>query len=441
MTRRPSASRERAAEILGEVLLRGGRASALLAARGADLSAPDHDLLRTIVLGVLRNRAALDFELSSASRVALSRLTPGLREILEVALFQVRHLDRVPDYAAVDEAVAHARKRGGEGAARLTNAVLRELLRRPATLPPLDPQAPEAEALAARFSHPRFLVERWLDRFGPETTRALLEADNAPSGLDLMNNPRRQSREELATALAAEEILTEGSSLSPLGLTVLSGNPLRSPLFREGRFSIQDVGSQALPLLLAPGGLLVDLASAPGGKSFAAVAAGRATATVALDRSTARLRLVEENRARLGMREVRPLAGDFARPPLSPGKFLRVLFDAPCSGTGTLRKNPEIRYRVTPSAIERLAAAQEAGLRAAASLLAAGGHLLYSTCSLEPEENERVVERVLAADTALEPASIDAPPGLSERVSGNRFQILPGKVSDGFTAHLLRRRP
>jgi 16S rRNA (cytosine967-C5)-methyltransferase len=255
-----------------------------------------------------------------------------------------------------------------------------------------------------------------------------------------MVNPRRTGREELAGALRKEGVETEDSPLSPLALIVLSGNPLRSPLFAEGHFAVQDAASQALPLLLPPGETLVDLAAAPGGKSFAAVALGRARRVVALDRSPARLLRVREARTRLQIAEVAPAAGDVLVPPLPAGRFDRVLFDAPCSGTGTLRKNPEIRYRVTAEAIERLSRAQEQGLLAAAALLAPGGYALYSTCSLEEEENERVVERVLAFDAQLERATIGAPDGLRPFVEGDRFRLMPGPSNDGFTAHLLRRR-
>lgn len=439
----PSASRARlgAVAVLREVLERSGRSTALLAERSRDLSPEDSDLMRAIVLGVLRNRAALDAELAAVSRLRLSRLAPNLREILEVALFQIRHLDRVPAYAAVDEAVAHAKAGGGRGAAGLVNAILRNLLRRP-PLPPAEcggEGAPGASDLAIRFSHPQFLVDRWLARFGRERTKAILEADNAPSGLDLMTNSRRTSRDALATELAAQGMATVPSPLSPLALTVVSGNPLRSPLFAAGHFIVQDVGSQVLALLLPGGGLLVDLAAAPGGKSFSAVLHGRVSRTLALDRSVARLRLVLENRARLGVPGVSSAAADILAPPLAPDGFDRVLFDAPCSGTGTLRKNPEIRYRVTPEAIERLSRAQEEGLDAASRLLAPGGFLLYSTCSLESEENERVVERVLSRNSDLEPSPIEASETLHPFVTGNRFQILPGPSSDGFTAHLLRR--
>jgi 16S rRNA (cytosine967-C5)-methyltransferase len=456
---------------LREVLERGGQAAGLLTARGAGLGKEDQGLLREIVLGVLRQKARLDGELAAVSRVPLERLAPDLREILEVALFQVRFLDRVPAYAAVNEAVRHARESGGEGAAKLVNAILRNLLRKPPLPPgagvregwegpPLAkhlfrprPQvatreasgrrgegATTATALARQFSHPLFLVERWLERFGEKTTHAILVADNDPSGLDLLVNPHRTTREALSSALEQEGVSTEPSSLAPLGLTVLSGNPLRSPLFREGCFSVQDIGSQALPLLLPPGDTLLDLAAAPGGKSFAALFSERVRRAVALDRSAARLRLFTENVRRLGVSRAWPVAGDFLSPPFPCERFDRVLLDAPCSGTGTLRKHPEIRYRVSPQAVEKLARAQEEAVLAAARLLAPGGLLLYSTCSLEEEENERVVERALARDAGLEPAPMETSGSLDPFVSGSRFRIFPGPVSDGFTAHLLRRR-
>ncbi len=465
----PSPARVRAVRVVREALERGGRATALLAEGSRGLSSEDGNLLREIALGVLRHRAALDAELSAVSRVPLPRLTPDLREILEVALYQIRHLDRVPPYAAVDDAVSHARKSGGAGAAGLVNAILRNLLRAPPPLPrggargvsPRLDSAPAvaeghvsrserpkgrgegaagAAALAVRFSHPEFLVRRWLDRFGQAATVGVLESDNTPSAVDLMTNTRKTDRESLAAALLAADVSTTASPLSPLALTVLSGNPFPTELFAQGRFLVADTASQALPLLLPRGETLLDLAAAPGGKSFSALLHGRASRAIALDRSVQRLLLVRENGARLGIPEVLPAAGDFRSPPLPTGAFARVLFDAPCSGTGTLRKNPEIRYRVTPEAIERLSRAQEDGLLAASGLLAPGGLLLYSTCSLEEEENERVVDRILARDSGLEPAPMDAPAGLASFVSGNRFRILPARANDGFTAHLLRRK-
>ncbi|HYX21852.1 MAG TPA: transcription antitermination factor NusB, partial [Thermoanaerobaculia bacterium] len=384
-------------------------------------------------------KSALDDEIAGMCRVSLSKLAPNLREILEVALYQARHLDRIPAYAAVSEAVDLARGSGGEGAARLVNGVLRGVL----LLPP--PKAPEAgggaAALARHFSHPAFLVERWLARFGPDRTRAILEADNEAPRLDLLVNPRRGTRDALREGLAREGVAAEPSPIAPLALTVRSGSPLRTRAFAEGRFSIQDVGSQLLPLLLPEGDLLVDLAAAPGGKSLSAIAHGRARRALALDRSWGRLLRVAENGRRLGVSEVRPVAADVAAAPLPGAAFDRVLLDAPCSGTGTLRKNPEIRYRVTPEAIDRLARAQVAALAASAALLATGGYLLYATCSLEEEENERVVDAVVGRAPELERAPIAAPAGLEPFVDGARLRLFPDASTDGFTAHLLRRRP
>lgn len=442
MKRRPAATaRTRAVETLRRVLEQGRNAAPLVGEAARGLTPADQDLLRELVLGVLRWKDALDAEIAGACRVPIEKLAPNLREIMEVALHQLRHLDRIPPYAAVSEAVDHARASGGEGAARLVNGVLRGILLLPAPAAPRESRIGnrESKELATYFSHPVFLVERWLARFGSQTTRRVLAANNEPSRLDLLTNPRRTTRDVLRAALAEEGVETELSAITPLALTVLSGNPLRSRLLAEGHFSIQDVGSQVLPLLLPEGDLLVDLAAAPGGKSLSAIAHGHARRTAAMDRSQRRLERVAENASRLGFPEVHPVAGEFAALPLAEGRWDRVLLDAPCSGTGTLRKNPEIRYRVNPAAIERLSKAQEEALSFAARLLAPGGFLLYSTCSLEEEENERVVERVLARSTGIAAAPIQAPPALRPFTAGARFRLFPDDRTDGFTAHLLRR--
>ena len=439
MKRRPAATaRTRAVEALRGVLEKGRNAAPLVGELARGLPTADQDLLRELALGVLRWKSALDAEIAGVCRVPLEKLAPNLREIMEVALYQLRHLDRIPAYAAVSEAVDQARASGGEGAARLVNGVLRGILLLPA---PRESGIGNREStdLARFYSHPQFLVERWLARFGAERTLRVLVADNTSPCLDLLVNPRRTSRDALAAALAAEGIETEPSRLAPLALTVLSGNPLRSAAFAAGQFLVQDVGSQIMPLLLPEGDLLVDLAAAPGGKSLSALAHGRAGRTAAVDRSWRRLGRVVENALRLGFPQMRAVAADVAALPLFPGRFDRVLLDAACSGTGTLRKNPEIRYRVTPAAIERLAREQEAAVVAAAGLLAPGGFLLYSTCSLEEEENEGVVARVLERGGGLEPAPIAAPPGLEPFVEGARFRLLPDDRADGFSAHLLRR--
>jgi len=438
---RPAATaRTRAVEGLRRVLESGERAAPLAGALARGLPAPDQDLLRELLLGVLRWKRALDAEIADASRIPLAKLAPNLREILEVGLYQLRHLNRVPEYAAVSEAVEQARRSGGEGAARLVNGILRHILRQP---PPEEPSGDEVGGLARHFSHPEFLLRRWVERFGVDAALAVVRADNAAPRLDLLANPRRLTRDALRDRLAQEGVATEPVPGAPLALSVRSGNPLRSPLHAEGLFAVQDVGSQILPLLLPPGGLLVDLAAAPGGKSLSALAHARMTRTAAVDRSVARLRLLAQNARRLGIPDARPVAADFGALPLPEGQFDRVLLDAPCSGTGTLRKNPEIRYRVTADAVERLAGAQEAALASALRLLAPGGFLLYSTCSLEEEENERVVERTVEraeGAVALRLVPIDSPVKSAPTRAGG-VRLFPDETTDGFTAHLLRRAP
>ncbi len=449
--RRPAATaRTRAVEALRGVLENSRNAAPLVGELARELSPADQDLLRELVLGVLRWKSALDAEIAATCRIPMQKLIPGLREIMEVALYQVRHLDRIPQYAAVNAAVDQARAAGGEGAAKLVNGVLRNILLLPTPEPPPEPPVPTsggqgrgegvvAAQLARHYSHPAFLIERWLARFGPETTRRILSADNAPSRLDLLTNPRRTTRDELRAALASEGVETELSPLAPLALTVLKGNPLRSGLLAAGHFSVQDVGSQLLPLLMPEGEMIVDLAAAPGGKSLSSIAHGRARWTAALDHSRRRLERVTENVRRLGVPEVRAIAADFGALPLADGRFARVLLDAPCSGTGTLRKNPEIRYRVTAEVIDRIARSQEEALAVAARLLAPGGYLLYSTCSLEEEENEQVVARVLGRVPDIAPAPIDVAAPLAPFVDGAKFRLFPDDRCDGFTAHLLRR--
>jgi 16S rRNA (cytosine967-C5)-methyltransferase len=438
----PVTARRAAVRALRRVLEEGRLAAPTVNELARGLEARDADLLRELAMGVLRWKSALDAEIGAVSRIPLPKLAPNLREIMEVALYQLRHLDRIPPYAAVSEAVGHARDSGGEGAARLVNGVLRGiLLLPPPSLAAMEGAAGTAGALATFYSHPRFLVERWLERLGPDATRRVLESDNTAPRLDLLVGARGGSLDDVRAALAREGVETVPSGVAPRALTVTSGNPLRGDLLATGAWAVQDVGSQVLPLLLPPGELLVDLAAAPGGKSMSALAHGRFRRAVALDSSPSRLRRVVENARRLGMPRILPAAGDAARPPLPEGRFDRVLLDAPCSGTGTLRKNPEIRYRVTPEAIERIARSQEEWLAAAARLLAPGGYVLYATCSLEEEENERVVERVLSGEPGLERASIDTPSaGLAAFVRADRFRILPDDRSDGFTAHLIRRR-
>lgn len=428
-------ARRRAVEVL-ESFFAGDRRPLDLEREASRLAELDRGLLRELVLGVLRRRARLDAEIASASSFALPKLRRFVREVLEVALYQLRFLDRIPARAAVHEAVEDARALAGEGASRLVNGILRRLQREPRNLPP----GRDAAGLAAEHSHPEFLVARWIERFGIEKTRSLLAADNEHSPLDLFVTVRRLEPAELIRKLAEEGVEVSPLAFPPGAFQVASGNPIRSRAFAEGDFYVADAGAQLLPGLLPAGRLLLDLAAAPGGKSIAALFSGRFERVISVDRSLRRLSPLLENRRRLQLPAMHPVAADLLALPLSERRFDRVLLDAPCSGTGTLRKNPEIRYRLSPAAIASRSALQRDLLAAAASVAAPGGYLLYATCSLEREENEDVVEGFLASHPEFSPAAIEGPPGAERFVSGHLFRIFPDDGTDGFSAMLLRRR-
>jgi 16S rRNA (cytosine967-C5)-methyltransferase len=303
----------------------------------------------------------------------------------------------------------------------------------------LDPM----RRLAIEMSHPDFLVRRWLDAFGRERTRSLLAANNRPKPMQLLAFCDRGGREVLAEALIDEGIEVEPSPLSMLGLTVRQGDPLATAAFARGDFYVQDEASQAAALLPPPepGERVLDAAAAPGGKSFALVARQPGLRPVMADVSAARLGLVRANLQRLGRSFPRLLA-DAGRPPFAR-PFDRVVLDLPCTGTGTLRRHPELKWRISPGEIGRLADQALRMLAGSAGLVAPGGHLVAITCSLEAEENEGVIERFLALHDSFEPLPLET--FLSgEAAAGieapGRWRVLPGGDHDGFTATVLRRR-
>ncbi len=434
MTERSLSPRRRAVEVL-ESFFSGDRRPLNLAPAAAALAEIDRDLFRELVLGVLRQRSHLDFEIAAVSAIPLPKLRRFVREVLEVALYQMRFLDRIPARAAVHEAVEDARTLAGEGAARLVNGILRRLQREPVAVP----RGREPAGLAVEHSHPEFLVARWVERFGPEKTRSLLEADNEHSAMDLLADLRMIEPDELRRRLAEDGVDASPIPFAKGAFQVLSGNPLRSRPFAEGRIYVADPGAQLLPRLLPPGRTLLDLAAAPGGKTAAALFSGRFEKVVSADRSLRRLGVFLQNRRRMDLSDAQPVASDLARLPFPEKSFDRVLLDAPCSGTGTLRKNPEIRYRVTSADIAALARTQIALLRGAAEVVAPGGYLLYATCSLEKEENEDVVAALLDGCPDFGPAAIEPPPGLERFVAGPLFRIFPDDGADGFSAQLLYR--
>ena len=375
--------------------------AAIATARHALHDPRDQTLLTELATGTVRMRLALDYQLGSRTSRPLAALDDEVRTALRMGAFQLMYLDRLPPSAVVDDAVSLTRRAGKTSAAGLVNAVLRALARDRGQLS--WPEGPEAHALATRHSHPEWLVSRWLQRHGPARTRAWLAFNNESPRLCLATNRLKATREELAARLAAEGIDTVPTSRAPHGLVVVRGAALGTAAFREGWFVVQDEASQLVAGLgdLGAGQRALDLCAAPGGKTVALLArVGPTGCVVACDVRPRRVRLLKATLARTGYAEVPvvhiPASG---RLPFTADAFDFVFIDAPCSGLGTIRRDPDIRWRRQEADLVHLAANQLTLLHRAAPLVRPGGELIYATCSSEPDENEAVVRAFLADAT------------------------------------------
>lgn len=404
----------------------------------------DRGLLKELVYGTLRWLRRLDAVIERASDRSIDRIDEALLSPLRVAVYQLLFLDRIPAHAAVNEAVAQARRFTHRGGASFTNAVLRRIARSPRLEAwPVD-EADPVRRLAIEWSHPDFLVDGWLACFGLDRTRTILDANNRSKPLHLLAFKDRGGRELLAEELIDGEVEVVPSRLSRLGLEVRSGDPFSSPAFARGDFYVQDEASQAAALvpLPRPGERILDAAAAPGGKTFSLLAREPSVRPVAADISAARLAILTENLRRLG-RRVPVVEADATRPPFAEGVFDRVVLDLPCTGTGTLGKHPELKWRLSGDEIGRLERQALAMLSAAVPLVAPGGLLVAVTCSLEAAENERVVERLLADGVPFEPLDLAdrVDPALASSVRAPGLaRIFPTPSHDGFTVQVLERR-
>jgi 16S rRNA (cytosine967-C5)-methyltransferase len=414
-----------------------------LARAGQDRDERDRRLLAELVYGALRWKSRLDDVVAAASRRSIDAIDAALLPALEVAAYQLLFLDRVPAHAAVKEAVDDVRAIAGRGATGFANAVLRRIAAAPALESWPVEEADPIRKLAIEHSHPETMVARWIARFGRAATERVLRADNGPRSLHLLSFRDRGGREELARRLAAEGVAATAGTLSPLALSVGSGDPLAGASFARGDFYVQDEASQAAALVPSPrsGERVLDAAAAPGGKAFALLAFEPSVRVVLADSGPRRLARVTANLRRLG-RAAPVVAADAGTPPWRAGGFDRVLLDAPCTGTGTLRRHPELRWRFGIPELERLAADSALRLRALAPGVAPGGRLILLTCSIEAEENEGLASDFLAREPSFEADPLeDLDPGLrAGRTAAGFWQVLPGDGHDGFSVSVFRRR-
>ena len=356
----------------------------------------DQALMHELVKGTLRWRGRLDWALDRLVHIGLSQVQPWVKNILRMGAYQILFLERVPAHAAVDESVKLAHRYGHPGTAGLVNSVLRRLVEEKETLVP--PEGDDVESLAAWGSHPEWIIERWLDQFGLEQTRALLLADNRAAPVGLRVNPMRNSREELIERLAAEGVTALPSRLAPDHVRLEESTaPGRLAAFREGRCTAQDESETLIGRLVAPQPheRLLDLCAAPGGKcTHLAELMGDEGEVWALERAEARVASLEATVRRLGTHAVHVVTGD-GRTYTFPMPFDRVLVDAPCSGLGVLARRADARWRKGPELLRELPPIQQELLVAGGRRARPGGVVVYSVCSFEPEETTEVVERFL----------------------------------------------
>ncbi|HEV2489841.1 MAG TPA: 16S rRNA (cytosine(967)-C(5))-methyltransferase RsmB [Candidatus Acidoferrales bacterium] len=428
-----SPARKFAFEILLRVETEGAFASDLLHSRlVADTTARDAALATELVMGVLRWRRELDFFIERYTNKKTSALDAEVLISLRLGIYQLRRLARIPEHAAVSESVELVKRSRKKSAVALVNAVLRRAAREKTE--PLDAflhsGLASADRLSITLSHPSWLVERWLARFGESKTLALLESNNAPpSAACALLDPT--SREQLVRSLEAAGVKTAPGRLAKNSLILAGGNVQKTQPFQNGSLSFQDEASQLIPLLLdvRPGDSALDLCAAPGGKTITlARAAGPTSLYVAADLHEHRLRLLRDRLMSAPANKINLVALDGTAPLPFRHKFDRILVDAPCSGTGTLARNPEIRWRLKPADFSDFHQRQVSLLSSALDGLASRGRLIYSTCSLEPEENEQVLSEALASHPESRVVPAHLPP--DALVSGVALSQLVG--SDGF---------
>ena len=386
-----SPARAAAFDILLRVEQQDAYASELLHSERLDkLSIADRGLTTEIVMGVLRWRSRVDDAIAAQSSRPLDKLDPQVLTALRLAAYQILYLSRVPARAAINESVDLVKRARKASAAPFANAVLRKVAEAGAPSIEAGASGSTAAILAREFAHPEWLVERWVEHLGIKNAEAVCRHDQR-----IPTTSIRIDGAEVEAEIRGEGVELASGALLTSARVVTNGDVTQTRAYKEGRVFIQDEASQLVAALVGKGSRLLDCCAAPGSKTAAIASRNPEAEIVAVELHPHRAELL---RRRVGAANVEVITADALELPL-PGGFDRVLADVPCSGTGTLARNPEIKWRLKPEVLNDLHAKQVAILRAALQQLAPGGRAVYSTCSLEPEENQAVVEEVLQGDS------------------------------------------
>ena len=379
----------------------GAFSSIVLAAEEPRLANANRALCHELVLGVLRWQLFLDKIVEHFAERRIESLDPAVRIALRLGLYQLRFLTRIPPSAAVNESVSLVRHARLSSATGFVNAVLRHAIRE-ADYDPASEVSDPLERISIRTSHPRSLIERWANEFGVEEAEAFAEANNVVPPTAFRVVSVRANEAEVLERIRSTGATVEASRVAKGAWRISGATSLVRELNAAGLIYLQDEASQHVAEVLdvKPGERALDLCAAPGGKTTLMADLARDNARiVAADRSAARMETVVATSNLQGLKSIKPLLLDAGEHlPFSLNVFDKVLLDAPCSGTGTLRRNPEIRWRLSEDAIKAFAENQKRFLANAAELVKPGGRLVYSTCSVEREENEEVIEEFVARD-------------------------------------------
>ncbi|MBP1999353.1 16S rRNA (cytosine967-C5)-methyltransferase [Paenibacillus shirakamiensis] len=436
----PRTAREVALQVLTQVEEDGAYSNMQLhgALQRSELKGADAGLATELVYGTISRLSTIDYFLEPFVAKGMKKLQPWVRNLLRLSFYQLYYLDRIPAHAAVNEAVNIAKKRGHQGISGMVNGVLRNVLRRKDELK-LPEHLPAAERIALEHAHPQWLVERWISQYGEEVTNAMCQANNEPPSVSVRVNQTKLTRDELLSQMHVAQVDAIPSSLSEDGIIVRSGgNMALTDWYRDGRLSIQDESSMLVAAAVDPksGMRVLDCCAAPGGKSMhLAEKLGLKGEIIANDIHPHKAKLIEDQAIRLGLHTIRTTTGDaLEMQSLYPAaSFDRILLDAPCSGLGVIRRKPDLKWAKQAEDIEDISKLQLELLERTASLLKKDGILVYSTCTVEKQENEELIRTFLKKH----PEFSEAEPILQGSSNASRaeigLQILPQDYhSDGF---------
>jgi 16S rRNA (cytosine967-C5)-methyltransferase len=401
------------------------------------LSQADSGLLTEITYGTIQRKMTLDFYLDPFIKDRKKTLS-WVINLLRLSLYQMVYLDKVPDHAIFYEAVEIAKKRGHKGITSMVNGVLRNIQRK--GLRSLDEIEDQAERLAVATSHPMWLVTKWIEQFGYDTTAEMCEINLTAPVQTARVNPKKISRNEAISALTEEGFHVEKSPILPEAIYCLKGNLAHSESYKMGFISIQDESSMLVAYALGAEGndMVLDCCAAPGGKSTHIAERLTTGLVTAIDLHEHKVKLIKDQAQRLGLRNIKTAVSDsrHVQDLFNQAGFDRILVDAPCSGLGVMRRKPDVKYTKTIDDIRRLSVIQTELLQAAAPLVKKGGRFVYSTCTVDREENEAVAEAFLLAhpDFEKDPTLLDRmPESIKPFVQDNQIQVFPQDLgSDGF---------